>query len=104
MIAQAMVSICAFVIGPPFLRVFFGARPCVVGRPAALVNRQHVCAINSEAGPGIGLNGLARSDAHTDTSAQTMLSAGDVAPKGARDATLILLQQMQRCTDSMKPE
>ena len=37
-------------------------------------------------------------------SAQTMLSAGDVAPNGARNATLILLQQMQRCTDSMKPE
>ena len=75
MIAPAMVSICAFVIGPPFLRVFFGTRQCVVGRPAALVNRQHVCAINSEAGPGIGLNGLAHSDAHTDTSAQTMLRA-----------------------------
>src|SRR5215813_1150125 len=101
MIAQAMVSICAFMIGPPFLRVFFGARPCVVGRPAALVNRQHVCAINSEAGPGIG---LVHSDAHTDTPAQTMLSAGDVAPKGARDATLILLREMQHCTDSMKPE
>jgi len=101
MIAPAMVSICAFVIGPPFLRVFFGARPCVVDRPAALVNRQHVCAINSEAGPGIGLNGLAHSDAHTDTSAQTMLGAGDVAPKGARKATLMLLREMQHCTDSM---
>jgi hypothetical protein len=30
-----------------------------------------------------------------------MLSAGDVAPKGARDATLILLRETQRCTDSM---
>jgi len=105
MIAQAMVSICAFMIAPPFLRVFFGARPHVVGRPAALVNRQHVCALDSDAGPGIGSNGLARSDAHGgNTSAQTMLSAGDVAPNGARDATLILLREMQHCTDSMKPE
>lgn len=80
------------------------AGPVRRGSDRAVVNRPYVCTLESEAGPGIGLNGLARSDAHTDTSAQTMLSAGDVAPKGARDATLILLREMQHCTDSMKPE
>ena len=59
-----------------------------------------VGSLDSDAGPGIGSNGLARSDAHGNTSAQTMLSAGDVAPNGARDATLILLREMQHCTDS----
>src|SRR5262245_47178478 len=42
--------------------------------------------------------------AQTRTSAQTVLSAADVAPKGARKATLMLLREMQRCTDSVKSE
>jgi len=33
-----------------------------------------------------------------------MLSAADVAPKGARNATLKLVREMQRCTDSVKRE
>jgi hypothetical protein len=51
------------------------------------------------------LNSLARSDAHADTSAQTMLGAADVAPNGARNATLILLREiatLQHCTDGVK--
>jgi len=48
------------------------------------------------------LNGLARSDAHGNTSAQTMLSVSDFAAKIAQNATLILLREMQRCTDSVK--
>jgi hypothetical protein len=47
-------------------------------------DRPHVCALDSEAGPGIGSSGLARSDAHGNTSAQTMLGTDDVARKGAR--------------------
>ena len=103
MIAQAMVSICAFVIAPPFLRVFLAlARALWVDRLRSWIDRTSA---QLRAKLVLDrLNGLARSDAHTDTSAQTMLSAGDVAPKGARDATLILLREMQRCTDSMKPE
>jgi len=45
------------------------------------------------------LNSLARSDPHPDTSAQTMLSAADVAPKGARNATLMLLHEMHHCAE-----
>jgi len=52
MIAQAMVSICALVIATPFFKSVFGARQCVVGRSAAVVDRCHVRPIESEAGPG----------------------------------------------------
>ena len=51
------------------------ADPVRRGSDRAVVNRPYVCTLESEAGPGIGLNGLAHSDAHTDTSAQTMLRA-----------------------------
>jgi len=101
MIAQAIGSIWRFLRSLlHVLGVFFAGRPCVAGPTAAVVNRPHVCALGSEADPGTGLNGLARSRAHGDTSAPTMLSVGDLGPKDARNATLILLREMQRCTDS----
>jgi len=83
MIAQAMVSICAFVIAPSFLRVFLAlARALWVDRLRSWIDRTSA---QLRAKLVLDrLNGLARSDAHGgNTSAQTMLSAGDVALKGA---------------------
>ena len=101
MIAQAMVSICAFLIGPSIPKSVFwrspvrcGSTGCACESTARLRNQQRSWSWNR----------IGHSDAHTDTPAQTMLSADDVAPKGARDATLILLREMQHCSDSMKPE
>jgi hypothetical protein len=39
--------------------------------------------------------------ARTANYAQTMLSVGDLGPKHARNATPILLREMQRCTDKL---
>ena len=66
MIAQAMVSICAFVIAPPFLRVFLAlARALWVDRLRSWIDRTSAqstakLVLESE------LNSLARSDAHVD--------------------------------------
>jgi hypothetical protein len=67
MIAQAIVSICRFLRS--LLHVFgvlWSAHPCAAARPVTVVNRSHVCAIDSESGLEIGLNDLARSGAHND--------------------------------------
>ena len=67
MIAQAMVSICAFVIAPSFLRVFLAlARALWVDRLRSWIDRTSAqstakLVLESE------LNSLARSDAHGDT-------------------------------------
>ena len=96
------MGVCAVMIIPPCFRsVFRGSRVrCVFDRRGR--DRPHACALDSELVLEFGLNGLARSDAHGNTSAQTMLSVSDFAAKIAQNATLILLREMQRCTDSVK--
>jgi len=83
MIAQAMVSICAFVIAPPFLRVFLAlARALAVDRLRSWIDRT-----SAQSGAKLvldRLNGLARSGARTAILCADDAKRGDVAPKGAQ--------------------
>ena len=54
-------------IAPPSLRSALGGSLVRCGLTAAVVNRARVGALDSDAGPGTGSNGLARSDAHGNT-------------------------------------
>ena len=103
MIAQAMVSICAVVIAPSFLRVFLAlARALWVDRLRSWIDRTSAKS-RAKLVPD-RLNGLARSGAHTAILCADDAKRGDVALKGARNATLIRLREMQGCTDNVKRE
>jgi len=83
MIAQAIVSIWRFLRSLlHLLRVLWAAHPCGAAQPAAVVNRSRVCSINSEAGLGIGSNGLGRSDVHGSTPRCSVLA---MLLRGARE-------------------
>jgi hypothetical protein len=90
-------------IAPPLLKVFLAPASALwVDRLRSWIDRTSApstakLVLESE------LNSLARSDAHVDI-LRRRAKRGDVAPKGARNATLIRLREMQGCTDNVQRE